>query len=159
MFLGDIVACGSGRLEHKNCEGYNFVSNKWIDIGTMQSQNLLRAWSVVFNKKYFFYFGGWWKSGNSVIRSSSVYRLDSEKFTWKTIGTIQQARHGHSAIVVNDIFYVVGGNNGGDGPPTFSTEKCIYANDKMTCNAMTPNLKNYMFFPGLMAVDNDFCRK
>ena len=70
------------------------------------------------------------------------------------MGRLNQGRNGHAAIEVQGQFLVVGG--GGDYGSTV-TEKCVFNNKRVRCNAQLPYLHAYETYPELFAVPNDFC--
>ena len=79
---------------------------------------------------------------------SDIYLLSGDpNFDWKKVGELNNARHGHSVAIVNNIFMVIGGNG------YFPTEGCKYTRGEIKCVRQGLKLNKWKFFPALMSVN------
>ena len=111
-------------------------------------RNDISDFAVVFFDSGFYFFGGWTKVNTNL---GVIVRLDSESFEWSRISQLNEGRFAHNAIRIGEEFLIV------DGYDAKSTEKCKYTDGKMVCSAQTPVLRDYVGFPELFAVLDDFC--
>ena len=102
----------------------------------------------MFYKTNFLFFGG----HIGISRTSNIYQLNSKQFNWKLVGKLNHARHGHSVVILDDHFLVVGGNG------YFETERCKYSSEKIDCVKQEPKINMWKFYPALMVVDDNYCK-
>merc|ERR1711935_1141648 len=91
----------------------------------------------------FFVFGG--------FKTNVIARLDAVTFEWNNVGELGKNRYGHNVIYLANAFLVVGGNE-----EAFMTEKCIYDRSQMTCTDQLPLLNEYVYWPELIQVAEDY---
>ena len=103
--------------------------------------------AVVYAYSSYFYFGG----SATNLSTKTIARLDGSSYKWSKVGQLNEGRFGHNAILLNDIFLVVGGRY------TKKTEKCEYIYDQMVCHSQTPSLTEYAFAPELMIMSDYYC--
>ena len=86
---------------------------------------------------------------------NKIGRLSSITKKWTVVGELKTARKIHNAIFYDDHFVVIGGyvSKGVSLP----TEKCLLANDQVTCKSQTPDLYDYGFAETFI-VPFDFCQ-
>ena len=84
-------------------------------------------------------------------RSNVIARLD-ENNHWSKAGVLQEARHAHGAINVENNIIVIGG-----GREKFQTEKCKILNETVSCVSQEPTLNNYGWYPELYLVSDTYC--
>ena len=99
--------------------------------------------AVVFAYEAFFVFGG--------FKTNVIARLDAATFAWEKVGELGKNRSSHNAIYLGNVFLVVGG-----GEEAFNTEKCIYKGNQMTCTEQSPLLREYVYWPELIQVTEDY---
>ena len=107
--------------------------------------------AVVYAYSSYFYFGGHGSYNGKYSDPPVIARLDGSTYQWSKVGQLNEGRFGHNAILLNDIFLVVGGRY------TKKTEKCEYKNDQMVCQSQSPSLTDYAWVPELMIVSDDYC--
>ena len=66
---------------------------------------------------------------------------------WTQLGHLNNKRSGHSAIILNDDIYVIGGQG------QRSIEKCTSYGECQNLDT----LLDYAFYPELFTVGNDYC--
>ena len=87
---------------------------------------------------------------------STVARYDPIQDSWEKLnGGLNGRRSGHSVILVENEFIVIGGINsfvtmvgGGDVP----TESCKLKGQSMTCTTREPTLTQFTVYPELMLI-------
>ena len=84
--------------------------------------------------------------------SNVIVAFDTHTKQWKTLGELNQARHGHAVIFHQGKFIVVGGEYGSCG-----TESCLLKDGSVQCKTVGPKLENYFYFPEMMSVSENFC--
>ena len=83
---------------------------------------------------------------------NNIYRLSSPDFVWKKVGEFNFARYGHNVVMIDDIFFVVGGTG------YYETEGCRYSRDEIKCVKQEPKLNQWQYFPVLMPVSKNYCQ-
>ena len=86
--------------------------------------------------------------------TNKIGRLSQITKKWAILGELQNARMEHSAVFYNNHFLVTGGYADG---VSLSTERCILANDQVTCQSQTPSLYNYYYLETFIVPFN-FCQ-
>ena len=72
-------------------------------------------------------------------------------------GTLQHARRGHGAILVDEKVLIIGGRFGGGYKFTqINNEVCTFRDSTMTCVEQPAVLKSYTDYPELFLVLEDF---
>ena len=84
--------------------------------------------------------------------SNVIVAFDTHTKQWKTLGELNQARHGHAVIFHQGKFIVVGGEYESCG-----TESCTLQDDSVQCETVDPELENYFYYPEMMSVSENFC--
>ena len=82
-------------------------------------------------------------------------RLDPINYSWSKVGELNQERDGHNVIEVYGALLVIGG-----GPGTgknFKAERCNFKNGEMTCKKQNPDLRDYVTYPELFNVPDNYC--
>ena len=82
---------------------------------------------------------------------STIAKYDDS--TWRKVGNMKHSRRGHNVIALDQDLIVVGGVG------LLQTEKCSFDDDVVNCQSQKPLLSNYMYFPELFLVADDFCLK
>ena len=82
---------------------------------------------------------------NSAGQQSTIVRFDPVGNSWKKLGNLKVARHGHGVIQVDNEFIVVGGG-------TKPTESCKLIGQWMSCTTREPQLSQFAYFPDLMLI-------
>ena len=100
----------------------------------------------------FIYFGGYSSGSSSVIT-----KFDSTTRQWSDLGNLVTSRYLHSSIFVGSYFLVVGGNN--DYESSLKTEKCTLSDSFVTCQQQLPELNQYLEYPEVFTVSENFCKK
>ena len=73
--------------------------------------------------------------------TDKIGRLSRITKKWTVVGELQNAREAHSVVFYENHFLVTGGYvSGGVSLPA---ERCILANDQVTCQSQTPSLYFY----------------
>ena len=106
----------------------------------------ISGYASVFINGNFFIIGGW----ANAARSNTIARLDSATWSWSRAGRLKTARDDHGAIWVNSKLVVVGGWE------TKPTEFCVWENEEFICTFQESTLKNYVYYPLLSAVTDDY---
>ena len=111
-------------------------------------------YAAVFHDGYHYYFGG--SSGsylNSILRLEKVQK---NLWTWSHVGQMESTRVSHRVILAEDRFMVVGGRRDGDFS-NMKNEACFLKNDgKFYCMAFSSRLYNYIDYPVLFLVDDNY---
>ena len=113
-------------------------------------KGFVRSQAVIYNDGAFYTFG-------SYPDTDEIARLDAVTYIWSLVGSLNAARRGASAIVIDDSFLVVGGWGPSEGK-ILPTEQCQYTGGNMTCTEQAPGLNHYEYWPLLLAVRDDFCQ-
>ena len=64
-----------------------------------------------------------------------------------------QARESHNVIEIQGELLVIGGT-----PGTLKTERCNYVENEIKCKQQDPILGDYLGYPELFAVTDDYCK-
>ena len=107
-------------------------------------------------KSSFIIFGGY--DGSWTDDTKRIAAFDTTSKQWKRLGQLNQARRGHGVIDHQGQFIVVGGETTGSlKNSAFSTERCIWKNDYIKCKTVDPELEEYISYPEMMSVPENFC--
>ena len=87
--------------------------------------------------------------------TNKIGRLSRITKKWTIIGELQNAREDLSVVFYENHFLVTGGYAGLD--VSLPTERCILADDQVTCQTQTPSLYNFWSLETLI-VSFDFCQ-
>ena len=123
-----------------------FQNGNWSDIdeppvgGTTWYQ-----YAVIFHGSSHYYFGG-----TSAGFLSSILRLQSGSWKWSDAGKMKSARSGHAVILVEGKIMVFGGFD------YKKNEACIQNNGKFICEYLSSSLNNYVFYPILFSVTDNY---
>lgn len=167
LVLGNILAVGS--LEkHKQAELLSTTTEKWtaIEDYPYSGLNLNRTLISKLHRFYFplkdfwiyaaatvhargsyFIFGGWIDD----YKTDVIAKFNPDIKQWSSVGQLNSARYSHGAIVIDDQFLVVGGNN------QQKTERCYFVGDEINCISQEPTLVKYRHWPELIFVGNNYC--
>ena len=82
-----------------------------------------------------------------------IASFNTETKEWKKCGRLNQPRSGHSLILHQGAFVIVGGY------PNWplGTERCNLHGDSILCTSVDPYLTEYKFWPEMMIVPSDYC--
>ena len=110
----------------------------------------MSGYAIVALNSSFYTFGGWegYRYGYSL---SEISVFDTSTKQWKMLGELNQPRHGHGVFINQDQFIVVGGED------SLGTERCILEGDSIQCKTVDPEIENFMNYPKMMSVHQDFC--
>ena len=106
----------------------------------------ISRYAVTFHAGNFYYFGG---RDNNGARDS-ILRLNASTWTWSNVGKLNSARLGHSVILVENKFMVIGGLG------TQPNEACVLNDGQLSCTEQSTSLTNYVFTPLLFLVNNSY---
>ena len=90
-------------------------------------------------------------------QTNKIRRLSQLTKKWAIVGEMQNARKDHNVVFYENHFLVTGGIGSGVYLPT---ERCILANDEVTCKSQTPwydSLYDYWWMETFI-VPIDFCQ-
>ena len=108
-FSGCIFVAGGLQNDDKvldKCEVYRFKSSKWTEVSSMNTKR--DAFALIYFQDKIQAIGDW--SNEKIIDTIETYDLGENK--WTTIDTkLLTKRIGHSAVVHNTRFFVIGGAN------------------------------------------------
>ena len=85
---------------------------------------------------------------------NTIARLDAVNWSWSEAGEINTARHYHRAIWVDSKLIIVGGQR--KDLDLMPTEFCNFENNEFTCSEQMSTLDDYVAFPMLFAVSDDY---
>lgn len=123
------------------------TTGKWNQVESYPSKLITYAAPIVFVERTwsFYVIGGY--DGVDEIKDILAYSME-----WRTVGALNQKRHGHGAIWTGDALVVVGGGK-------YNTEKCIFGSGgNITCNHLSPGSSmNEIQYPELFLFTADYC--
>ena len=93
----------------------------------------------------FYIVGG--KAGKDM---SIIARLDATTLTWTIAGELNLRRSAHGALIAGSRLIVAGGWK------SLKTEVCDYGEHKFTCRALSYSLFDYLWYPILFAVEDNY---
>ena len=103
-------------------------------------------YAVTFHAGNFYYFGGYGYFG----RLDSILRLNADSWTWSNVGKLNSARLGHSVILIENKFMVIGGS---DNQPN---EACVLNDGQFSCTEQPNSLTDYRITPILFLVNKSY---
>ena len=147
-----MVAVGS--VEPNNLRGEKFEDGNWSDIEPPPVPISYGMYAVVFHVGNFYYFGGTTLSGPV----DDILGLNEASWTWSKLGKLNSLRYGHSAILVENTFMVIGGQSRitRSNFRVKSNEACRLTDNKFSCTEASSKLTKYVFRPLCFLVNDDY---
>ena len=110
--------------------------------------------TIVYAEHSFYHIAGKSDNKNEV---AVIKRLNESNWRWYDAGELKNARFGHNAIYVpSEGILVIGGSVKGQ-PIPLKTEICTIFGENLSCREQTPALENYLTYPELFIVPDNFC--
>ena len=112
--------------------------------------------SIVALGNTFYIFGGLKSEEES---HDKIVAFDTKTKEWNNVGELKHARSGHGVIIQTNAFVVVGGMSDEKTLTNLNTERCTIKGNSIVCSVVDPELYEYVFFPELIHVPQDYCPK
>ena len=109
--------------------------------------------TIVYAEYSFYHIAGKSKNKDQTV----IGRLNESDWRWNNAGDLINARYGHNAIYVpSEGIMVIGGSVKGQ-PIPLKTEICTILGENLFCREQNPALENYLMYPELFIVPDNFC--
>ena len=111
--------------------------------------------TIVYAEHSFYHIAG---KSDSKHEVAVIGRLDESNWRWYNAGELMNARFGHNAIYVPSEGILVIGGSTQNGPFLLKNEVCTILDGTLACREQSPTLENYLFYPELFVVPDNFCQ-
>ena len=112
----------------------------------------INCYAIIALDDSFYIFGGLSNRKDQNV----IGRFNTGTKKWQKLGELKQARFSHSVFIQNGQFIIVGGS---DNFKSFGTERCVLDDNSILCRIVDPYLKDFRYYPAMMAVPENFCPK
>ena len=112
---------------------------------------------MLYHDRAFYLFGG--NSGSNCCEQT-IARFDADTQTWSKAGNLKNGRRMHGTIFDGEKFLILGGESKSNGQTlkNVKNEVCTLSGTSMTCEESLNSLEEYVYYPELFLVQEDFCK-
>ena len=155
VILGYIIAVGSNDPGNAQTELLNVSTNIWSTHQQYPFSKEISRYSMVYRDEDFFLIGGSSGRPDGSDDQTRISKFSQREKNWIQVGNLNVKRRGHAAIFDGVELVVIGGNE------AHSIEHCTQSNGKFDCliteQARAYDFTNYVFYPELAIIDEEFC--